>query len=119
MKTERNQITLTLAPAVRSGDPVTCREPKSRVASVFGLLATYTLADLTDEEAVQMLLGHPATLADEGLRRRASDLRALGWITPTGATRPNSRGSQCIICAITDIGRDAHMNLFVNNEEDN
>ena len=112
-------MTFHLVPAVRSCDPVTCVEPKSRVAAAARLLDTYTLHDLTDEEAVEMLLGHPATLADEGLRRRASDLRQLGWIATTGDTRPNSRGRQRIICAITELGRDAHMNLFVNDEGDN
>ena len=112
-------MTFHLVPAVRSCDPVTCVEPKNRRAQSARLLDTYTLADLTDEEAVEMLLGHPATLADEGLRRRASDLRQLGWIATTGETRPNSRGRQSIICAITELGRDAHMNLFVNDEGDN
>lgn len=109
-------VTPYLVPAVRSCDPPTCIEPKNRYAASARLLDVYMLADLTDEEAVQMLLGHPATLADEGLRRRASDLRQLQWITPTGDTRPNSRGRQRIICAITNLGRDAHMNLFVNDE---
>lgn len=112
-------MTFHLVPAVRSCDPVTCIEPKNRRAQAARLLDTYALADLTDEEAVEMLLGHPATLADEGLRRRASDLRQLSWIAPTGDTRPNSRGRQRIVCAITDLGRNAHMNLFVNYEGDN
>ena len=55
--------------------------------------------------------------SDEGIRRRESDLRALGWIVATGETRANDRGRQRIICAITDKGRDAHMKLFVNDIE--
>ena len=106
-------IQLTLPFAVRSTDPPTCVEPKNSAAA--RLLDAYCLADLTDEEAVEVTLGHPPTLADEGLRRRASDLRALGWITATGDTRPNRRGRQRIICTITEAGRDAHMRLFAND----
>ena len=103
--------------AVRSTDPATCKEPVSRHSQAARLLDVYCLHDVTDEEAVELLLGHPAGLADEGLRRRASDLRALGWIEPTGDTRPNRRGRQRMVCAITDAGRDAHMRLFVNDHE--
>lgn len=110
-----NDLQLVLPLAVRADDPHTCQPPKNRRALVARLLDAYTLADLTDEEAVEVCLGHAPTLADEGLRRRASDLRALGWIAPTGDTRPNSRGRQRIVCAITDAGRDAHMRLFVND----
>lgn len=105
----------TLPFPVRSTDPATCQPPKNRHAMVARLLDAYTLYDLTDEEAVEVTLGHAPTLADEGLRRRASDLRHLGWIAPTGETRPNSRGRQRIVCAITDKGRDAHMELFAND----
>ena len=110
---------INLPPAVRADDPVTCIEPKSRANGAARLLDIYALHDVTDEEAVRLLLGRPATLADEGIRRRASDLRALGWIAPTGETRANDRGRQRIICAITDKGRDAHMKLFVNDEGEN
>lgn len=75
------------------------------------MLEVYCLNDVTDEEAVEVLLGRPATLEDEGLRRRCSDLRALGWIEPTGDTRLNGRGRQRMICAITDSGRDAWMQI--------
>jgi hypothetical protein len=74
---------------------------------VLRLLEVYTLNDVTDEEAVELLLGRPATLGDEGKRRRCSDLRALGWIAPTGDTRTNTSGRQRIVCAITEAGRDA------------
>lgn len=100
---------------VRTSDPTTCQPPKNRYAQVARLLDAYTLYDLTDEEAVEVTLGHEPTLADEGLRRRASDLRTLGWIAPTGETRANRRGRQRIVCAITDKGRDAHMELFAND----
>lgn len=73
------------------------------------MLEVYCLNDVTDEEAVRLLVNRPLTLADEGLRRRCSDLRALGWIAPTGETRLNQSGRQRIVCAITDAGRDAWM----------
>jgi len=110
---------IKLPQATRTDDPVTCIEPKSRANGAARLLDVYALHDVTDEEAVQLLLGRPATLADEGIRRRASDLRALGWIVETGETRANGRGRQRIVCAITDRGRDAHMKLFVNDQGDN
>lgn len=105
----------TLPFPVRSTDPRTCQPPKNRLSATARLLDAYTLYDLTDEEAVEVVLGHEPTLADEGMRRRASDLRHLGWIEPTGETRANRRGRQRIVCAITDKGRDAHMELFVND----
>lgn len=107
---------MQLPVAVRSTDPATCREPVSRHSQTARLLDVYCLYDVTDEEAVELLVGTP-TLADEGLRRRASDLRALGWIAPNGETRPNRSGRQRMVCAITDAGRDAHMRLFVNDHE--
>ena len=110
-----NHLQLVLPLAVRNSDPNTSITPPNRNSQIARLLDAYTLADLTDEEAVEVTLGHPPTLADEGLRRRASDLRALGWIAPTGETRPNSRGRQRIVCAITDAGRDAHMEVFCND----
>ena len=96
----------------RSSDPTTSRQapdkPK-RTSQVYRLLEVYCLNDVTDEEAVGLLVNRPLTLADEGLRRRCSDLRALGWIAPTGETRLNQSGRQRIVCAITEAGRDAWM----------
>ena len=96
----------------RATDPETSRQApgrRKRMTQTYRLLGAYCLNDVTDEEAVEMLLGRPATLADEGKRRRCSDLRALGWIAPTGETRPNASGRQRIVCQITDAGRDAWM----------
>lgn len=94
----------------RAKDPNTSRQapdkPK-RVAMLYQLLEVYCLNDVTDEEAVELLVGHTPTFADESKRRRCSDLRALGWIAPTGDTRPNQSGRQRIVCAITNSGRDA------------
>lgn len=98
----------------RSTDTTTSKQAPAatkRLKIMHQLLDVYMLNDVTDEEAVELLLGHPATLADEGKRRRCSDLRALGWIAPTGETRPNASGRQRIICAITDAGHDAWMEL--------
>jgi hypothetical protein len=107
---------MQLPVAVRNTDPATCKEPANRHAQAARLLDVYCLYDVTDEEAVELLLGGPATLSDEGLRRRASDLRALGWIAPTGETRTNRSGRHRMVCSITDKGRDAHMRLFVNDK---
>jgi len=98
----------------RTNDPTTSRQTPStpkRLSGAIRMLEVYCLNDVTDEEAVEVLLGRPATLKDEGLRRRCSDLRALGWIAATGDTRPNGRGRQRMICAITDAGRDAWMKI--------
>ena len=96
----------------RSTDKPTSKQAPNatkRLTAMYRLLEVYTLHDVTDEEAVEVMLGHPATLADEGKRRRCSDLRALGWIEPTGDTRTNASGRQRIVCQITDAGRDAWM----------
>ncbi len=114
MHTNVIQLPLTF----RTTDPATSRQApprRRRNAQIWTMLEVYTLNDVTDEEAVELALGRPATLADEGLRRRASDLRALGWIEATGETRPNARGRQRIVCRVTDAGRDAHMELFAND----
>jgi len=98
----------------RATDPETSRQApgrRKRMTQTYRLLGAYCLNDVTDEEAVEIILGHPATLADEGLRRRCSDLRATGWIEPTGDSRPNRSGRNRIVCRITDAGRDAWMTL--------
>lgn len=98
----------------RSTDKLTSKQAPNatkRLTAMQRLLEVYTLHDVTDEEAVELLLGRPATLADEGKRRRCSDLRAVGWIEPTGETRTNASGRQRIICQITDTGRDAWMEM--------
>lgn len=118
MTDHANQLNLfdQLAPAVRNNDHSTCVEPKSRISNAAKLLKVYYFRDHTDEEAVQTLLGRPATLSDEGIRRRASDLRQLGLIVPTGGTRPNDRGRERIVCEITDAGRQLCRKLFVNEK---
>jgi len=98
----------------RTTDPETSRQAPARgkrMTQTYRMLGVYCLNDVTDEEAVEILLGHPITIEDEGLRRRCSDLRALGWIAPTGEARYSGRGRTRIVCAITDAGRDAWMEL--------
>lgn len=98
----------------RTTDPETARQAPTRskrVTHLTKLLEIFCLYDVTDEEAVELLVGHKPTLQDEGLRRRCSDLRSLGWIAPTGETRANSSGRQRIVCAITEAGRDAWMEI--------
>lgn len=94
----------------RATDPETSKQAPARdkrTKIMYQLLGVYTLNDVTDEEAIELLLNRPPTLGDEGKRRRCSDLRALGWIEPTGETRSNSSGRQRIVCAITEAGREA------------
>lgn len=96
----------------RISDPETSKQAPTKMnkmTAMYRLLDVYMLNDVTDEEAVQLMLGRPATLADEGKRRRCSDLRTLGWIKPTGDTRINANGRKRIVCAITDDGHDAWM----------
>ena len=98
----------------RADDPGTSKQgPRGfkRTSGIMKMLEVYCLNDVTDEEAVELLIGHPITINEEGLRRRCSDLRALGWIAPTGDTRFSGRGRSRIVCAITDAGRDAWMEL--------
>ena len=75
-----------------------------RTSQAMLLLTEYRNHDLTDEEAG----------ARSGLIRRSrcywkrcSDLRAAGYIVPTGATRIGSSGSAQMICAITPEGLKA------------
>ena len=106
MHTNVIQLPLTF----RTTDPATSRQApprRRRNAQIWTMLEVYTLHDVTDEEAVEIAVGRPATLSDEGLRRRCSDLRALGWIAPTGDERINASGKKRIVCHITNLGLDA------------
>jgi hypothetical protein len=57
-----------------------------------------------DGEIVDLMLGRPATLQDEGIRRRASDLRKLGLIKEVGTAPSPSTGVMRLICEITNEG---------------
>jgi hypothetical protein len=65
----------------------------------FQVLQLYLQQDLTDEEAGDAI-SHPR------IWPRCSELRSLGFIEPTGATRVVGRtGRQADVCQITDAGR--------------
>lgn len=89
----------------RSSDPETSHDAARRASygDRFRVLGSYSRgAALTDHEAYQA-----AGLDWRGSRQRCSDLRALGWIAPTGETRSTPSGRSAAVCAITPAGRDA------------
>lgn len=97
-------------PLFRSADPITSAQGAAdvkhrRVSQAMLLLSMYEYADLTDEQA-----GNLSGLAQRPkccYWKRCSELRAKGWIAPTGETRLSSAGSAMQICAITAEGRKA------------
>lgn len=97
-------------PLFRNADPVTSVQGAAdvkprRVSQAMQLLACYEYADLTDEQA-----GNMSGLAQRPkccYWKRCSELRAAGFIIPTGETRLSSAGSSMQICAITEEGKEA------------
>lgn len=60
---------------------------------------------LTDEEAMEWARRFAPVSASSEYAKRCSELRAGGFIEPTGETRPGSAGPQRIVSRITDKGR--------------
>lgn len=97
-------------PLFRNADPITsaqgARDVKPRrVSQAMLLLSLYEYADLTDEQA-----GNLSGLAQRPkccYWKRCSELRAKGFIVPTGETRISSAGSAMQVCAITPAGKAA------------
>jgi hypothetical protein len=98
-------------PLFRSADPITSVlgagdvKPR-RQTQAMQLLAEYAHRDgLTDEEAglFSGLLSRPKCC----YWKRCSELRAKGFIVPTGVTRLSSAGSAMQVCAITPAGKEA------------
>jgi hypothetical protein len=98
-------------PLFRSADPITSAlgagdvKPR-RTTQAMQLLAEYAHRDgLTDEEAglFSGLLSRPKCC----YWKRCSELRAKGFIVPTGETRVSSAGSAMQVCAITAEGKKA------------
>lgn len=97
-------------PLFRNTDPITsalgAKDVKPRRMSQRDLLlAAYVNADagLTDEDA-----GYATGLAQKPkccYWKRCSELRALGFIEPTGQMRLSSANSFQMVCAITAAGR--------------
>ena len=98
-------------PLFRSADPITsalgARDVKPRQGSQQQLLlAEYANRDgLTDEEAG--LFSGLAQRPKCCYWKRCSELRAKGFIVPTGETRISSAGSAMQVCAITPAGKAA------------
>ena len=95
-------------PLFRASDPDTSRQVNPvRVGTHRAVLLEqyfYATLGLTDEEA-----GARAALAGYDLKgywKRCSDLRTLGLIEDLGIRRRLLSGSQGIVCAITQQGRD-------------
>ena len=97
-------------PLFRNTDPVTSVQGAAdvkprRVSQAMLLLSIYEYADLTDEQAGDLsgLAKRPKCC----YWKRCSELRAKGFIAPTGVTRLSSAGSAMQVCAITAEGRKA------------
>jgi len=95
-------------PLFRASDPETSRQASPiRVGTHRAILLEqyfYATLGLTDEEA-----GARAALAGHDIKgywKRCSDLRTLGLIEDLGIRRRLLSGSQGIVCAITQHGRD-------------
>lgn len=98
-------------PLFRSADPITSvlaagDVKPHRTSQAMLLLAEYAKgAGLTDEDA-----GYASGLAQKPkccYWKRCSELRAKGWIEPTGQLRMSIAGSHMMVCAITPAGREA------------
>ena len=97
-------------PLFRTADPVTSVQGAAdvkprRVSQAMLLLSIYEYADLTDEQAGDLsgLAKRPKCC----YWKRCSELRAKGYIIPTGETRISSAGSAMQVCAITEERRQA------------
>ena len=97
-------------PLFRSADPITSAlgagdvKPR-RTTQAMLLLAEYQHGGLTDEEA-----GMASGLALKPkccYWKRCSELRAGGFIIPTGETRLSSAVSAMQVCEITEVGEEA------------
>ena len=99
-------------PLFRSSDPTTSRKAAEQVAPRRGsqmarLLACYGQAvlGLTDDQAGQKVAENSGVIP--GYWKRCADLRRLGYIIDTGATRDSNQGCAAMVCAITTKGQEA------------
>lgn len=92
-------------PLFRSTDPKGSQEgakhirPRagSQAMQILGVYRAHSIYGLTDEEAAQLAGVHHGW-------KRCADLRRLGYIEPTGATRPTIAGVNAMVCRITATG---------------
>lgn len=111
---------LPLFVAARSSDPATSqvnRDAFLKKASQRDLiLATYFRvgSGLTDEECGLSTQWKDSNMFDHRVCywKRCSELRKLGFITPTGETRISSAGQPQQVCEITRVGREYVSNLL-------
>lgn len=105
-------------PLFRVDDPQTSKDAGAQVAprrgsQAFRLLETFAshkINGLTDEQAAaRTALKTGQTMLDARVCwwKRCSDLRALGFIEPTGERRTGSLGSDQMVSRITADGLDA------------
>lgn len=71
-----------------------------RTTNALAILRAYRYVDRTDEEAAEV-----ARLLHSCYWKRSSELREMGLIEPTGATRKGRAGTGRIVCQITDRGK--------------
>lgn len=112
---------LDLFTAARRSDPATSQANrdafKKKASQRDVILRTYynsfrlfddrdPSAGLTDEECGMRTPWKDSTMYDERVCywKRCSELRKLGFISPTGETRTSSAGQEQQICQITDDG---------------
>lgn len=72
----------------------------SQAMRILGVYVANSIYGLTDEEAAQLAAVHHGW-------KRCADLRRLGFIEPTGVTRPTVAGVQAMVCRITAAGLEA------------
>ena len=72
----------------------------SQAMRILAVYLAHTVYGLTDEEAAQLAVVHHGW-------KRCADLRRLGFIEPTGDTRPTVAGVQAMVCRITPAGLEA------------
>ena len=95
-------------PLFRAADPTTSRDGAKDVlprrdSQQHQLLAAYLAGDATDEEA-----GVRSGLAAKPrccYWKRCSEMRAKGWLEPTGEVRLSTAGSAMQVCRLTSEGR--------------
>lgn len=101
---------LPLFTAARRSDPATSQANKNafrtKATQRDVLLATYVSGACTDEEAGKRTFWRGASMFDARICywKRCSELRKLGYIVPTGATRTSDAGQQQQVCEITGDG---------------
>jgi hypothetical protein len=120
----RNRVHLTPTAPVSDFQPVL--DPRSHARATDPSTSLNAAVELTDKATMMrnLLYAYRNDMTDGGLTaeeacaaasytaedgawKRVSDLKAAGWIEPTGTTRPGLSGRAQAVCRITDTGRQA------------